>query len=115
MKRSNSKTKAFAFLGAAALITAALLAVSLLFTACPNSAGGTGSGSGSTGGGGTPPADGYDAATGKGVVGGVEFTMKSIVAVTDKSIGHTGQTDNQPHTVSLTAYRIGETEVTQEL
>ena len=115
MKRSNSKTKAFAFLGAAALITAALLAVSLLFTACPNSAGGTGSGSGSTGRGGTPPADGYDAATGKGVVGGVEFTMKSIVAVTDKSIGHTGQTDSQPHTVSLTAYRIGETEVTQEL
>ena len=42
MKTSNSKTKAFA-LGktrAAALITAATLTLALLFTACPNSAGG---------------------------------------------------------------------------
>ena len=43
MKTSNNK-KAYAFQGAAALITAALLAVSLLFTACPNSAGGGGGG-----------------------------------------------------------------------
>ena len=48
MKTNNSKTKAKAFLGAAALIIAAILA--LLFTACPNNAGGSGSGSA------TPPA-----------------------------------------------------------
>ena len=47
MKTSNDK-KAYAFKGAAALITAALLAVSLLFTACPNSVGG-GSGGNSAG------------------------------------------------------------------
>ena len=41
--------------------------------------------------------------------------MKSIAAVTDGTVGYTGITDNQPHTVSLTAYLIGETEVTQEL
>lgn len=115
---------------AAALITVATLILALLFTACPNAAGGSGSGGGggnsgggnssggnSGGGGGTPtpPADSYDAATGKGIVGGVSFTMKSIAAVTDGTVGYTGITDNQPHTVSLTAYLIGETEVTQEL
>ena len=50
MKTSNSNKKAFA-LGktkAAALITAATLTLALLFTGCPNSAGGSG-------GGGTPP------------------------------------------------------------
>ena len=41
MKISNSKTKAFAFLGAAFV-----LLIALLFTACPNSAGGSGGGSG---------------------------------------------------------------------
>ena len=49
MKTSNDK-KAHAFKGAAALITAALPAVSLLFTACPNNAGtsgGSGGGAGS--------------------------------------------------------------------
>ena len=40
--------------GAAALITAAVLTLALLFTACPNNAGGSGSGSGGSGGGGTP-------------------------------------------------------------
>ena len=49
-------------------------------------------------------------------VGGVSFVMKSIAVVTNKSIGHTDNASNNgPHTVSLTAYRIGETEVTQEL
>ena len=90
--------------GAAVLITAAILA--LVFTGCPNNAGGSGSGSATPP---TPPAD----KTYK--VGGVEFTMKKIAAVTDGTVGYTGITDNQPHTVSLTAYRIGETEVTQEL
>ncbi len=50
---NNKKAKAFAFKGAAALTTVALIAA-LLFKACLNSAGGgTGSGSGSTSGGST--------------------------------------------------------------
>ena len=48
-------------------------------------------------------------------VGGIGFTMKGIAAVTDGSVGDNSQGDNKHHTVSLTAYRIGETEVTQEL
>ena len=44
MRTRNSKTKAFTFLGAAFV-----LLISLMFTACPNNAGGSG-----TGGGGTP-------------------------------------------------------------
>ena len=48
-------------------------------------------------------------------VGEVRFTMKDIAAVTNGTVGHADKSDNAPHTVSLTAYRIGETEVTQEL
>ena len=91
---------------AAALITAATLTLALLFTACPNSAGGSGGGT-------TPPT--LPPADKTYTVGGVEFTMKAIAAVTDGTVGHSGMSGNAPHTVSLTAYRIGETEVTQEL
>ena len=93
--------------GAAALIIAAILA--LLFTGCPNSAGGSG--------GGTTPLTGTTASTDKTyTVGGVQFTMKGIATVTNGTVGHTDNaSNNAPHTVSLTAYRIGETEVTQEL
>ena len=87
--------------GAAALITAATLTLALLFTACPNNAGGSG--------GTTPPTDKTY------TVGGVQFTMKGIAAVTNGTVGYSGKSDNAPHTVSLSAYRIGETEVTQEL
>ena len=62
-----------------------------------------------------PSADSYNAMTGEGKVGGVSFTMKSIAAINNGSIGHNDYSKNKPHTVSLTAYRIGETEVTQEL
>jgi len=87
---------------AAALITAATLTLALLFTACPNNAGGSGGGT-------TPP-------TGTTyTVDGVQFTMKDIAAVTNGTVGHSDMSNNEPHTVSLTAYRIGETEVTQEL
>ena len=54
-------------------------------------------------------------------VNGVNFTMKGIDAVTGKSVGHpdvlghNGTHDNKPHRISLSAYLIGETEVTQEL
>ena len=106
MKTSNSNKKAFAVKtkGAAALITAALIAV-LMFTGCPNFAGGSGGGTTPT----TPPADKTY------TVGGVSFTMKKIAAVTNGTVGHSAESGNAPHTVSLSAYRIGETEVTQEL
>ena len=50
-------------------------------------------------------------------VGGISFTMKGIAAVTNKNVGHAdySSSNNDVHTVSLTAYRIGESEVTQEL
>ena len=47
-------------------------------------------------------------------VGSVKFTMKGIAAV-DARLGHDEYDDNKPHTISLSAYLIGETEVTQEL
>ena len=48
-------------------------------------------------------------------VNGISFTMKSIAAVTNGSVGHDDNTNNAPHTVSLSTYLIGEAEVTQEL
>ena len=97
-----------------ALWAAALIA--LMFTACPNSAGGSGSGSGGgSGGGGTSAAGSYNTATGEGIVGGVRFKMKSINVVNSKNIGHPDVSNNTPHAVSLSAYFIGETEITQEL
>ncbi|ERF60108.1 sulfatase-modifying factor enzyme 1 [Treponema socranskii subsp. socranskii VPI DR56BR1116 = ATCC 35536] len=98
MKHSN--VKAHAFKGGAALAIAALLFAGMAIS-CSSSDG--------------APADSYDPATGKGIVGGVSFTMKSIAAVTGGNVGHADEGMNQVHTVSLTAYRIGETEVTQEL
>ena len=60
----------------------------------------------------TPPASTDKTYT----VGGISFTMKEIAAVTNKNVGHADySSNNDVHTVSLTAYRIGETEVTQEL
>ena len=91
---------------AAALITAATLTLALLFTGCPNSAGGSGGGT-------TPPTPPPENKT--YTVNGISFTMKGIAAVTNGTVGYSGMSGNAPHTVSLTAYRIGETEVTQEL
>ena len=48
-------------------------------------------------------------------VKGVSFTMKGITAVTDAVLGDNSMEDNQEHSVSLSAYYIGETEVKQEL
>ena len=47
--------------------------------------------------------------------GSVCFLMKDIDAVTNGTVGHNDQADNRPHQVNISAYRIGETEVTQEL
>ena len=48
-------------------------------------------------------------------VKGVSFTMKGITAVTDAVLGDNSVEDNQEHSVNLSAYYIGETEVTQEM
>ena len=103
MKTNNSKTKAKAFLGAAFM-----LLVALIFTACPQRA--------------KPKAEEPAAPPDKTyTVKGISFTMKKIAAVTGKSVGHpdivgyNGVHDNKPHSISLSAYFIGETEVTQEL
>ena len=49
------------------------------------------------------------------VVIGINFTMKIIEAVTNGNVGHRDYSNNKPHPISLSAYRIGETEVTQKL
>lgn len=117
MTNSNKKTFAFTLTGAAPLIISAVLAFAVLtiFSACPNNAGGSGdnTGSGSSGGGGvTPPAPSTDKTY---TVDGVSFTLKNIDAVSGKNIGHDDENNNKPHPVSISAYYIGETEVTQEL
>ena len=61
------------------------------------------------------PEASFDDATGKGKVGDVEFTLVPIKAVNAGSLGFQGIQDNELHKVNLTAYNIGETEVTQEL
>ena len=100
MEGKNGKTKVFKW--AAVLMLAAMV----LFTGCPNAAGGNSGGS-------NTPAVSTDKTY---TVGGISFTMKGIAAVTNKSIGHTDNaSDNGPHPVSLSAYLIGETEVTQDL
>ena len=48
-------------------------------------------------------------------VGDIDFVMKGIAAVKDGEIGDNRGYDNDVHKISLTAYLIGETEVTQEL
>lgn len=59
----------------------------------------------------------YNPKTGEGAVKGSPFTMKQIAAVTDGKLGHDtlADADNKEHTVSLTAYKIGETEITQDV
>ena len=47
-------------------------------------------------------------------VKGIRFTMKPVAAVQGAVLGDNSMEDNQEHSVSLSAYYIGETEVTQE-
>ena len=103
----NVNKKSGKLLGLAAVL---MLAAMVVFTGCPNAAGGN-SGGGNSGGGTIPPASADKTYT----VGGISFTMKGIAAVTNGTLGHAGYSNNAEHTVSLTAYRIGETEITQEL
>ena len=110
MTNSNKKTFAFTLKGTAAFITFAVLAFVGLtaFTACSNASDSSGASSGAV----TPPAPSTDKTY---TVNGASFTMKNIDAVTNKNIGHDDESDNKPHPVSISAYYIGETEVTQEL
>lgn len=117
--KTNRMKKAQPLQRSAALATAALLifAAALVCTGCP---GGSGQKNPSqSGGGNTPPAIGsYNAASGTLTVGSATYMMKPVPAATSQNlgVGATLSTDNNgPHTVSLTAYHIGETEVTQEL
>ena len=47
-------------------------------------------------------------------VQGIRFAMKPVAAVQGAVLGDNSMEDNQEHTVELSAYYIGETEVTQE-
>ncbi|UTD05404.1 formylglycine-generating enzyme family protein [Treponema denticola] len=106
MKNTNSKLKT-KVLNRAVSITALLLLAGLLLTGCPTGQGKSGGGESSEVTPNTPVDKTY-------TVGSVEFTMKGIAAV-NAQLGHNDYSINQPHTVSLSAYLIGETEVTQEL
>lgn len=57
----------------------------------------------------------FDAKTGDGEINNVKFHMVSIDAVEDGMIGFQGAENNDIHYVSLTAYKMLESEVTQEL
>lgn len=106
MEKTNFKLKT-KVLNRAVSITALLLAAGLLLTGCPTGQGKSGGGESSEVTPNTPADKTY-------TVGSVEFTMKGIAAV-EAQLGHNDWSNNQPHTVSLSAYLIGETEVTQEL
>ena len=106
MKNTNSKLKT-KILNRAVSITALLLAAGVLLTGCPTGQGKSGGGESSEVTPNTPVDKTY-------TVDSVKFTMKGIAAV-DAQLGHDDYGDNRPHTVSLRAYRIGETVVTQEL
>ena len=112
---SNKKAKAFTVKGAAVLITAAILAVGLLFTGCPNSAGGSG-------GGGTPPTPPD--------VGSFEDTGDGFIKITPPAKGIAGVAPDyalpgteaywkgvfiKDRKVKLSSYKLGKTEVTYEL
>ena len=111
MKTSNNKKK-----GTAALITAAILAVGLLFTGCPNNAGGSGSGSA------TPPA--------QPDVGSFEDTGDGFIKITPPAKGIAGVDPDyalpgnqnywkgvfiKDRKVKLSSYKLGKTEVTYKL
>ena len=110
----NKKAKVFTVKGAAALIIAAILA--LIFTGCPNNAGGSGSGSA------TPPA--------QPDVGSFEDTGDGFVKITPPANGIAGVAPGctLPGTgaywkgvfidgrkVKLSPYKLGKTEVTYKL
>ncbi len=86
----------------------------LALTSCPNKPGG---GGGSAPGSLPPVIGSYNDATGTLTVGSVTYTMKQIPAATSQNLGAgaVAGDNNGSHTVTLTAYHMGATEVTQEL
>ncbi len=100
--------KKFLFKGMALMVLALTLLIG--FTACPGTSGGNTPAP-------TPLVDGFNRTTGEGVVGGKPFKMKGIPAANGATdtIGDDSTTYNKIHEVSLSAYMLGETEVTQEL
>ena len=109
---SNKKAKAFTVKGAAVLITAAILAVVLLFTGCPNSAGGGGTPP-------TPPDVGSFKDTGDGFIK-ITPPAKGIVGVDpDYTLPGTNNywkgVFRAGRKVKLSPYKLGKTEVTYEL
>lgn len=105
MKQTNLNPKS-KFLNRAVSFTVLLLAVSL-FIGCPNGSSVVAILEGE----GVTPAVKNHTYT----VDGVEFKMISIAAKTDASLGDDERADNKTHIISLSAYYIGETEVTQKL
>ncbi len=60
--------------------------------------------------------DGFDATTGNWVLDGIIFKMKDIPEAKDEVLGNEAEeSDNKAHKVTLDAFAMGETEVTQEL
>lgn len=101
MKINNYKKESWKKYSGYAAGFVGLLSILLLFTACP----------------GTNPGKEtyYDVPGSTVTVEGIPFVMKHIATVKDGSIGWSTMQDNPVRKVSLTAYQIGETEVTQEL
>ena len=111
----NKKAKAFTVKGAAALITAATLTLALLFTACPNSAGGSGGGTTPP----TPPDVGSFEDTGDGFIK-ITPPAKGIVGVDpDYTLPGTNNywkgVFRAGRKVKLSPYKLGKTEVTYKL
>ena len=102
--KTNINKKSGKLLGLAAV----LMLVAMMIGGCNQAQGNSSSGKSTD----TPSAPADKIYT----VGGISFTMKGIAAVTNGTLGHADySSNNDVHPVSLTAYRIGETEVTQEL
>ena len=108
--RTHNKKK-----GAAALITAATLTLALLFTACPNNAGGSGSGSA------TPPAP-PDVGSFEDAGDFIKITppAKGIVGVDPDytlpgAVNRYGGVFIKDRKVKLSPYKLGKTEVTYKL
>ena len=60
--------------------------------------------------------NGFNPVTGVGVLDKIIFRMKDIPVATNETLGHPQEeSDNQPRKVTLDAFSIAETEVTQEL
>ena len=113
----NKKAKAFTVKGAAALIIAAILV--LVFTACPNNAGGGGGGSSGVGNSGNSGSSGGGGNSGDGFVTITPLANGIIGVDPDYTLPYTGEGHKgvfiKDRKVKLSPYKLGKTEVTYEL